>query len=115
MWLNRVSWLFVLYGVLIILVDQLTVSDVRGDLINDTLYGILLITGSICLMLRLSIGWWWLLANAVVISIFLFYACFLCAPLPDARQGVIVSVFILLTISSIVILAINHPWKWGED
>ena len=111
MWLNIVSAMFLIFGVMIILVDQFTVSCVRGDLINDTIYGILLIAGSVCLRYRMSIGWWWILINAIAISALLLFGVFSSYVAPTVVE-VILS---LLTISSVVVLAINHPWKWGKD
>ncbi|NLN75787.1 MAG: hypothetical protein GX139_05715 [Armatimonadetes bacterium] len=111
MWLNIVSAMFLIFGVMIILVDQFTVSDVRFGCFSFTLYGILLIAGSVCLRYRMSIGWWWILINAIAISALLLFGVFSSDVAPDVVD-VILS---LLTISSAVVLAINHPWKWGKD
>ena len=111
MWLIFVSALFFIYGVLIVVLDQFTVSDVRFGCFSFTLYGILLIAGSVCLRYRMSIGWWWLLINAIAISALLLFGVFSSDVAPDVVD-VILS---LLTISSAVVLAINHPWKWGKD
>jgi hydrogenase/urease accessory protein HupE len=113
MWLNIVSLIFIIIGAWIILVDQSTVSDVRFSGFSETLYGILLIAGSICLRYRWPVGWWWILINAIVISVLCLLIIFSYDDLPTV-EGVVLGFVSFLFMSLAVVLAINHPWRWKK-
>ncbi|MGC8863833.1 MAG: hypothetical protein ACP5R5_13810 [Armatimonadota bacterium] len=116
--LDVVCWFFILLGCAVVLVDQLTYSDVRVQLFSWTWYGISLVAAGTCVLLRIPAGWWWLAANAVLVPVVAVYASVLYAPYPERRpsgMSWLTAILCLMLVASSVVLAVHNPWRWRND
>jgi|GEM_PF-7133918 len=116
--LDATSLVFILLGCAAILVDQFTYSDVRVQLISLTWYGISLVVGGACVLLRIAAGWWLLIANAVLGPVAAVYASVFYAPYPEGHPSGMpwpTTVLCAVLIASSVVLAVYNPWRWRND